>query len=376
MQFFIGDLLGVFSVPLSRHLENIPAYVPGRSIEEVARELGMKEELFVKLASNENSLGPSKKALAAMKTAIKNSHVYPDGNYLPLKSKLAKKLGVEPKNIALGNGSNELIQLICQAMLSEGEEIVISQYCFAIYGIAAKIMKATPVVVPAKNYGHDLSAMFNAITPKTKIIFVTNPNNPTGTRVSNDELIEFVKKVPKEILVVVDEAYFEYLSTPADLVKFIRTEEIPNLVLLRTFSKIYGLAGLRIGYAIANPVFISVLDKLRAPFNVNVIVASAALAALDDKAHVKKTIEMNKKGMKFFESELKKLKLEFVPSSANFVMVKVGDGMGIFAALQKEGIIVRPVKNYSLPEWIRITVGTQKENKRCISALKKVLKKK
>ncbi|MFA5931574.1 MAG: histidinol-phosphate transaminase [archaeon] len=362
-----------FSIKFNKNLNQLPVYVPGKSIEEVARTLNMKSSKFVKLASNENSFGPSKKAILSMKGAIKKAHIYPDGNYFSLKTTISKKFGVGNENIALGNGSNELIELIGHTLLEEGDEVIVSQYCFAIYPIVAKLFGATPVVVPAKEYGHDLQAMLNAITDKTKLVFIANPNNPTGTLASKNEVEAFLAGVPKNVMVVMDEAYTEYLSAPIDLVKKIQTNEMPNLCILRTFSKMYALAGLRVGFAIAHPEFISALEKVRAPFNINVVAESAAIAALSDEARVKKIRGLNLKGIKFLESNFKKMNLEYVPSKTNFVLVKVGDGAKVFSSLQKEGVIVRPVANYSLPNWIRVTSGTPNENKKFIKALKKVL---
>ena len=362
-----------FSVKFNSNVNDLPIYVPGKAISTVARELGMKERDLIKLASNENSFGPSKKTIKAAKDALKQMHIYPDGSYFDLKKEIAKKFGLEMNNVSLGNGSNELIELIGHALLSEGDEVVISQYCFAIYPIVAKLFKATPVVVPAKNYGHNLSAMADAITPKTKVIFVANPNNPTGTLAPREEVEEFLSKVPSSVLVVMDEAYSEYVDKPIDLFGKIADNSMPNLCILRTFSKMYGLAGLRVGYALAHSDFITALEKVRAPFNVNVIAQKAALAALLDLVQVKKVKFANKKGIQFLQKNFKLMKLEFVPSSANFVLAKVGDGSKVFLDLQKEGVIVRPVGGYGLPEWIRVTSGTVKENKKFITALKKVL---
>ncbi|MFA6268343.1 MAG: histidinol-phosphate transaminase [archaeon] len=364
-----------FVVPLSKHLASLPIYVPGKSIELVAKELGMDPNVLIKLASNENSLGPSKKAISAMKKEILRTNIYPDGSYIPLKTKIAKKFSLNVDNIALGNGSNELIELVGHTMLAEGDEVLVSQYCFAIYLIVAKLFKATPIVVPAKNYGANLSAMLVAITPKTKVIFLANPNNPTGTFIEEKELFDFLNKVPKNILVVLDEAYVEYIDKSIDLISLVRSNQLSNLVILRTFSKMYGLAGLRLGYAIANPEFIQALDRVRAPFNVNVIANSAGLAALDDLVHVNKTRKMNFEGVQYLEKSLKELNTEFVSSKANFVMLKVGQGVKVFKELQKEGVIVRPLDGYNLPEWVRVTVGVVGENEKFINALKKVLKK-
>ncbi|HTX21984.1 MAG TPA: histidinol-phosphate transaminase [Candidatus Aquilonibacter sp.] len=354
-------------------LKNLPVYQPGRPIEEVARELGLPADSIIKVASNENPFGPSPLAVAAMQKAIGGVNLYPDGNAFYLKQKLADKLGVEPANLILGNGSNEIIEFVAHALLAPGDDVVISQFCFAIYPIVAKMAGANVVTVPAKNYGHDLPAMLRAVTPRTKIIFVANPNNPTGTLAPREELIKFVNDVPDDVLLVMDEAYIEFLDDAVDLVSLVRLGARKNLVLMRTFSKIYGLAGLRIGYGIGNADFISALEKVRQPFNVNLLAQVAALAALDDVEHVRKTRANNFAGLDFFEREFHELKLEFVPSHANFVLVRVGDGQMVFEAMQKQGVIVRPMGGYQLPEWIRISIGTPQENERCLGALKMAL---
>ena len=370
-------------------LKNLPVYQPGRPIEEVARELGLPADSIIKVASNENPFGPSPLAMAAMQKAIAGVNLYPDGNAFYLKQKLAIKLGVEPTNIILGNGSNEIIEFVAHALLggcgthaADGDEgvaatpnIVVSQFCFAIYPIVAKMMGANVITVPAKNYGHDLPAMLRAITTKTKIIFVANPNNPTGTLAPRAEVIKFVNDVPDDVLLVMDEAYIEFLDDAVDLVPLIRLGARKNLILMRTFSKIYGLAGLRIGYGIGNSEFISALEKIRQPFNANLLAQVAALAALDDTEHVRKTRANNFAGLQFFENALRReLKLEFVPSHANFILVRVGEGQKVFEAMQKLGVIVRPMGGYQLPEWIRISIGTPGENERCLGALKKSLR--
>lgn len=361
------------SLPLSPYLKTLPVYQPGRPIEEVARELGLPAESIIKVASNENPFGPSPRAMAALHNAIPGVNLYPDGNAFYLKQKLAAKLGVEPANLVLGNGSNEIIEFVTHALLGPGTDIVVSQFCFAIYPIVAKMAGADVIIVPARNYGHDLPAMLKAITPKTRIIFVANPNNPTGTLAPREEVIDFVNRVPDDVLLVMDEAYIEFLEDPADLVPLIRLGVRKNLVLMRTFSKIYGLAGLRIGYGIAVPELCAALEKVRQPFNVNLLSQVAALAALDDDQHVHKTRQNNFGGLEFFEQAFRGLKLEYVPSSANFILVRVGQGQKVFEAMQKLGVITRPMGGYLLPEWIRISVGTRQENERCLEALKKVL---
>jgi histidinol-phosphate aminotransferase len=355
-------------------LKTLPVYQPGRPIEEVARELNLPADSIIKVASNENPFGPSPLAVAAMQQALSGVNLYPDGNAFYLKQKLAAKLGVETANLILGNGSNEIIEFVAHALLAPGDDAVVSQFCFAIYPIVAKMFGTNVVTVPAKNHGHDLSAMLRAITPRTKIIFVANPNNPTGTLVPREEVVQFVNEVPDDVLLVMDEAYIEFLDDAVDLVPLIRLGARKNLILMRTFSKIYGLAGLRIGYGIANAELASALEKIRQPFNINLLAQTAALAALDDGEHVRKTRQNNSGGLQFFEKAFRELKLEFVPSFANFILVRVGEGQKVFDAMQRQGVIVRPMGGYQLPEWIRISIGTPQENGRTLNALKQALK--
>jgi histidinol-phosphate aminotransferase len=370
-------------------LKNLPTYQPGRPIEEVARELGLAPESIIKVASNENPFGPSPLAIAALQKAVPGVNLYPDGNAFYLKQKLAAKLGVETSNLVLGNGSNEIIEFVGHALLGgtgvppvssdhTGKmplplNIVVSQYCFAIYPIVAKMFGAEVITVPAKDFGHDLPAMRKAITPQTRIVFVANPNNPTGTLAAREELIKFVNDMPDDVLLVMDEAYIEFLEDAVDLIPLIRLGARKNLILMRTFSKIYGLAGLRIGYGIAAPELISVLEKIRQPFNANLLAQTAALAALDDDEHVRKTRQNNSTGLDFFAKAFRRLDLEFVPSHANFILVRVGEGRKIFEAMQQLGVITRPMDGYQLPEWIRISIGTRQENERALAALEKSL---
>lgn len=357
-------------------LKNLPTYQPGRPIEEVARELNLPAASIIKVASNENSFGPSPLALAAMQKALAGVNLYPDGNAFYLKQKLAARLGIEPGHLILGNGSNEIIEFVAHALLDgvgSDANIVVSQYCFAIYPIVAKMFGAAVITVPAQKYAHDLPAMLRAVTPQTRIVFVANPNNPTGTLAPREEIIRFVNDVPDDVLLVMDEAYIEFLDDPVDFVPLVRLGARKNLVLMRTFSKIYGLAGLRIGYGIGSPDFISMLEKIRQPFNVNLLSQTAALAALDDDEHVRKTRANNFAGLDFFTRAFRELKLEFVPSHANFILVHVGDGSKIFEAMQRQGVIVRPMGGYQLPEWVRISIGTPAENQRCLSVLKEIL---
>jgi histidinol-phosphate aminotransferase len=354
-------------------LKSLPVYLPGRPIEEVARELGLAPEAIIKLASNENPLGPSRLAVAALRKAVAGVNLYPDGSAFYLKQKLAARLGLTPAHLLLGNGSNEVLEVLGHALLSPDTEVVVSQYCFAVYPIVTALFGAKLVSVPAKNYGHDLEAMLAAITPKTALVFVANPNNPTGTAVSPEALAGFLNRVPPQVVVALDEAYVEFLERPLDLVKEIREGSRTNVILMRTFSKIYGLAGLRLGYGIGAPIFIAELEKIRQPFNVNVLAQAAALAALDDQAHADRTRRVTTRGLKFYAREFRKLGLEFVPSSANFILVRVGEGARVFDQLQKAGVIVRPMASYDLPEWVRISIGTPKQNERCLAALKTVL---
>ena len=358
---------------ISPFLKKLPTYQPGRPIEEVARELNLPAESIIKVASNENPFGPSPLALAALHKAIGGVNLYPDGNAFYLKQKLAAKLGVETANLILGNGSNEIIEFVAHALLEPGTDVVVSQYCFAIYPIVAKMFGANVIIVPARDYGHDLPAMLKAITPDTRIVFVANPNNPTGTRAPREEVIKFVNDVPDDVLLVMDEAYIEFLGDAVDLVPLIRLGARKNLVLMRTFSKIYGLAGLRVGYGIADAGLISAFEKVRQPFNINLLAQAAALAALDDDEHVRKTRANNFGGLQFFEKAFRRLNLQFVPSSANFILVRVGEGQRVFDAMQKLGVIVRPMGGYQLPEWIRLSIGTPQENERSLGALEKSL---
>lgn len=366
-------------LPINPALQDLPVYQPGRPIEEVARELGLPPETVIKLASNENPLGPSPAALAAMRKVLDHIHLYPDGNAFYLKERLAEKLRLQPANLILGNGSNEIIEFVGHALLSRATggdgrqpEVLVSQYCFAVYPLVAQLFGAKLVMVPAKNYGHDLAAMAKAITPQTRVIFVANPNNPTGTTVPADQLVQFANDVPPTVLFVLDEAYIEFLDHSADFLPAIR-EGKKNLLLMRTFSKIFGLAGLRVGYGIGVAELVAALEKVRQPFNLNSVAQAGALAALDDVEHVRRTKANNSAGLEFFSAALHRLGLEFIPSAANFILVRVGHGQQVFEALQKAGIIVRPMGIYQLEEWLRITIGTPEQNQRCLDFLKRAV---
>ena len=359
--------------PVNRNLAALPTYQPGRPVEDVARELGLPAADLIKLASNENPLGPSPAALAAMQKVLANLNLYPDGNSFYLKQKLAEKLNLTPANLILGNGSNEIIEFVGHAYMAPGVDVIVSQYCFAVYPLVTKLFGASLVSVSARNYGHDLPAMLSAITPKTRVVFVANPNNPTGIVVPGKELERFVRKIPPHALLVLDEAYVEFLDSPADFLPLVRERAQANLLLMRTFSKIFGLAGLRLGYGIAPPELVAVLEKARQPFNINSIAQAGALAALDDAEHVRRTRDNNASGLQFFAKAFRQMKLEFLPSSANFILVRVGDGQRVFEEMQTRGVIVRPMGGYQLPEWIRITVGTPDQNERCLNVLKNAL---
>ena len=360
-------------LPINPALAKVPTYQPGRPIEEVARELNLPPHEIIKLASNENPLGPSPMALAAVEKSLRQLHLYPDGNAFYLKRRLAEKLGLEPANLILGNGSNEIIEFVGHALLSPGADVVVSQYCFAVYPMVTQLFGANLITVPANNYGHDLPGMLRAITPQTRVVFIANPNNPTGTVAAREEVVQLINQVPSEVLLVMDEAYIEFLDDAVDLIPLLRRGLKPNLLLMRTFSKIYGLAGLRIGYGIGQPELIAALEKVRQPFNVNAVAQAGALAALDDSEHIQRTRRNNAAGLRFLEQGLHDLRLTYVPSAANFLLVKVGDGQRVFQQLQQQGVITRPMGGYGLPEFIRISIGTPAENTRCLTALKQAL---
>ena len=361
------------TIPLNPTLATLPTYPPGRPIEEVAREVGLPPSDIIKLASNENPLGPSPKALAAIQAAAASVHLYPDGNAFYFKRRLAEKLCVEPANLILGNGSNEIIEFIGHALMAPGTDVVVSQYCFAIYPIITKMAGANLITVPARGLGHDLPAMLRAITPQTRVLFVANPNNPTGTLASRAEVVELVNNVPPHVLLVMDEAYIEFLDDPVNLIPLITGGMKPNLLLMRTFSKIYGLAGTRVGYGIGTPELIAAFEKVRQPFNLNSLAQAAALAALDDDGHIRRTRATNFAGVNYLQTAFEQLGIEFVPTAGNFILLRVGDGARVFSELQKLGVITRPMAGYQLPEWLRVSVGTPAENERFLAGLKRVL---
>jgi histidinol-phosphate aminotransferase len=352
-------------------LRDLAVYEPGKPIEETARELQADPGGIIKLASNENPLGPSPKAIQAVRAALENAQLYPDGGGFYLRSALGARLGLARENIILGNGSNEVIEFLGHAFLNPGDDVIVSEHAFIAYKLIATLFGARTIETPSPDYEHDLDAMLNAITPKTKIIFIANPNNPTGTLISQTKLDKFISRLPENIVAVFDEAYFEFLDHPPDTLQYIRSGR--DIVVLRTFSKIHGLASLRVGYGIARRELIEVLQKTRQPFNVNGIAQAGALAALTDEAHHRETKRVADQGRVYLEEQFAGMKLRFVPGVANFIMVNVGDGAAIFKKLLAQKIIVRPLKGYNLPEWVRITIGTMEQNEKCIAALKKVL---
>jgi histidinol-phosphate aminotransferase len=352
-------------------LRDLVPYEPGKPIEETARELNVDPDAIVKLASNENPLGPSAKAIAAMRATLENAHLYPEGGGLYLREALARKLGLAADNIILGNGSNEVIEFLAHAFLNPGDDVVTSAYAFICYKLVATLFGARTLETPAPDFVTDVEAMLDAITPKTRLIFIANPNNPTGSLISKDKIDNFMARVPKNVVTVFDEAYFELLDDPPDVVRYVR--EGRNVVVLRTFSKVHGLASLRVGYGIAPRNLIEVLRKTRQPFNVNGVAQAGALAALGDNEHQQRTKEVVNAGRAYLAEQFTALKLRFVPGAANFVMVNVYDGTSVFKKLLTEKIIVRPLSGYNLPEWVRISVGTIEQNQQCIAALKKVL---
>lgn len=358
---------------IRENILELKPYIPGKPVEEVERELGIKN--IIKLASNENSLGPSKLSILAIKKYLPKISLYPDGNCFLLRKKLAKILKFDEDNFVFGCGSDEIIHLICLAFLKEGEEVITCHPSFVIYETNTTLMNGKIKLVPLRNFTFDLDGIKNSITEKTKLIFIANPNNPTGTIVKKDEVKKFLDTIPENIIVVFDEAYYEYVEDKnyPDTLSYVR--ENKNVIVLRTFSKIYGLAGLRIGYGIGKKEIISYLNRVREPFNVTSVAQIAAFAALDDKEHIKKSKKVNLQGKKFLYRELKKLNLFFVETQANFIFVDTGiDSKILFQKMLKKGIIIRTGDIFGLPTFIRVTIGTQKENERFIKTLKEVIK--
>ncbi len=349
-------------------------YKTGKPIGEVKRELGLKS--VYKLASNENPEGPSPMVIKAMEAALAGINRYPDGGCYCLKDALSGKLGVKASNIILGSGTDEIIEIIGKTFLEPSDEIIVSKHAFIRYRMAGELMGCRVRAVPMKNMKHDLAAMKKVVTKKTKIIFIANPNNPTGTYVNAGELARFFKGLSRDIIVVMDEAYYEYMTAKDYPMTIGYVKKGARVIVLRTFSKIYSLAGLRVGYGIAPEPIISMMERIRPPFNVNSVAQAAAIASLKDKGRVKRCRARMLEGRRLLEKELKKSALEFVPSEANFILIRTGNGRKWFDLLLGMGVIVRAMDEYELPGWIRVTVGTQKENEKFIRAIRKIVNEK
>jgi len=355
------------------YIRGIAPYQPGKPISELAREMGLAEKKIVKLASNENPLGVSPKARAAIKKALAELARYPDGNAFELKAALSRRHGVPQECIVVGNGSNDLLELAAAAFLAPGRAAVYSQHAFAVYPLATQARGARGIVVPAKNYGHDLEAMLAAITPETRVVFIANPNNPTGTFATGGELENFLARARRDVAVVVDEAYTDYLPPDLRYDSVSLLKKYSNFILTRTFSKVYGLAGLRVGFGLMHPDVADLLNRVRQPFNVNSLALAAAVAALEDRKFVAKSTRMNRLGLARLERAFKTLGLEFIPSCANFVAFRVSRAGTVYEKLLRQGVIVRPLANYDMPDHLRVTVGTPKENEKFLKALRTAL---
>ncbi len=355
------------------YIRAIAPYQPGKPISELARELGLTESGIIKLASNENPLGPSPMGLAAAREALHDIALYPDGAGFALKSKLCGSLGVSPGQIVLGNGSNDVLDMAARAFLSPGTSAVYSRHAFAVYPIATLTVGAAGIETPARHYGHDLSAMRAAIRDDTRVVWIANPNNPTGTFLPWGEIEAFLGNVPRRVLVVLDEAYGEYLPPEDRFDTVTWLARFPNLLITRTFSKAYGLAGLRVGYGLAHADVIDLMNRVRQPFNVSLPAQAAAEAALDDIEFLEKSYALNLAGMTQLDAGLKQLGIGHVPSKGNFLLARVGDAARVNTELLRRGVIVRPVANYGLPEFLRVSVGLAVQNTRFLDALKEAL---
>lgn len=365
---------------MTRPRDHAPAYIraiapyqPGKPIGELAREMGLDEADIIKLASNENPLGVSPRARAALDAALGGLALYPDGNGFVLKSALARRLGVGLDQLVLGNGSNDVLDLVARALLAPGASAVYAQHAFAVYPLATQTVGAAGIEVPARDYGHDLPALRAAIRADTRVVWIANPNNPTGTLLDNAALRDFIAAVPGDVAVVLDEAYGEYLDAAARAPSIAWLSEFPNLIVTRTFSKAYGLAGLRVGYAVCHAELADLLNRARQPFNVNSLALAAATAALDDDDFLAESKRVNDAGMAQLCAGLRALGLDWIPSAGNFVCARVGDAARVNLALLKRGVIVRPVGNYGLPEHLRVSIGLPAQNARFLDALAEVL---
>jgi histidinol-phosphate aminotransferase len=357
------------------HIRAIAPYQGGKPIAELAREMGLKEADIVKLASNENPLGISPKAQMAIDEALFDIARYPDGNSFALRDVVSRKFAVANNQIVFGNGSNDILELAARAYLQAGDEAIYSQHAFAVYPLVTQAVGAIGVVVPAKDYGHDLDGFLAAITPKTKLIFIANPNNPTGTLINKDALRAFIHAAPSHVLIILDEAYDEYLNAESKSKAIGWLAEFNNLIISRSFSKAYGLAGLRIGFGLMHADVADMLNRVRQPFNVNSIAQAAAIASLQDDDFVARSYAANQAGMKQITQGLQKLSLEYIPSQANFVSFKVENAVQVNQKLLQNGVIVRPIANYEMPDYLRVSIGLFSENARFLTVLEEILSK-
>lgn len=355
------------------YVRAIMPYVPGKPVSELAREMGFAEASIVKLASNENPLGMSTRAREAITGVLSEIARYPDGNAFALKAAICTRFGVRAEQLVIGNGSNDILELAARAFLAPGRAAVFSQHAFAVYPLATNAVGAKCIEVPARDFGHDLDAMAAAITPETRIVFIANPNNPTGSFLPGEQIEAFVARVPRDVLVVLDEAYTEYLAPDQSYDATAWLARFPNLLVSRTFSKAYGLAGLRVGYAIAHPEVADLMNRVRQPFNVSSVALAAAEAALGDEEFLAQSAEINRRGMVQITGALTELDLEWIPSSGNFVAFRVGDAAAVHLALLKRGVIVRPIASYGMPQWLRVSIGLPEQNSRFIEALRQIL---
>lgn len=355
------------------YIRAIAPYLPGKPTSELARELGLEESGIVKLASNENPLGVSPKAAQAIRAVLDGLARYPDGNGFELKQALSRRFGVGMDGIVLGNGSNDVLELAARSFLAPGFSAIYSQHAFAVYPLAVQAMGAQGIEVPASHFGHDLPAMARAVRPDTRLMFIANPNNPTGTFIDGATLETFIAQLPPQVLVVLDEAYNEYLE-PQHLYDSIGwLKKYPNLMITRTFSKVYGLAGLRVGYSLAAPGVADLMNRVRQPFNVNSLSLAAAAAGLDDEDFVRESYELNRRGMRQIVAGLQQLSLNYIPSYGNFITFKVPGAAAVFQKLLKAGVIVRPIANYGMPDHLRVSIGLESENARFLEVLQQAL---
>ncbi|HEY9118511.1 MAG TPA: histidinol-phosphate transaminase [Marinobacter sp.] len=355
-------------------VQALSPYQPGKPIDELARELGLNPDRIIKLASNENPLGPSPKALAAVRKVLGELCRYPDGNGFDLKQALSERYGVMPSQITLGNGSNDVLEVITRCFADQNSEVVFSQYAFAVYPLVTQAIGATGVSVPASDYGHDLNAMAEAVTDRTKLVFVANPNNPTGTVHGAEAIEAFLDRIPERVLVVLDEAYCEYLQGKGYVDGLSLLERYPNLIVTRTFSKAWGLASLRAGYSVSSPEIANVLNRVRQPFNVDALALAAATAVLGDEQYLQRAREVNAEGMKQLETAFNEMELDYIPSAGNFIALNVGErAADINQLLLEQGVIVRPIAGYGMPGHLRVSIGLPEENDRFIESLARAL---